>query len=1331
MLQSKAVRESGTSAHTSTFPVEIERQIRLINVKFEDAGTADLKQLERHSSKPCSASSLPLFSAGMRHRKWISALDLDKWADRSDAKTRLPELIRRLIHATVDPSDIEHVSFSGGEETHRPGYDGETKVRPRRGNAKLPDGVGYWEIGADGGIKAKLDGDYAKRIEKRGDGDFSGVTYIAITPRDYQKKNEWMADKNALAEWREVRVYDSDDLEQWLEMAPGVALWLARHVTTPPEGMVDLSTHWENVQARLKRALPASVPLVSRTGAVESFKQWLSQSASVLAVQGQSPQEVVDVFTAWAASLPEAEQAAIASRAIIVETADAWRELVDSGQRLILIRAERLELDDELVAEAKRKGHHVLLPVSSIRSKRDEVVRLERMDRYDLEKALREAGLTEQEAYSLAQHSGGSFTVLKRGFSSAASDKLPDWGKAAAAEELAPLLLAGAWREDCPTDQIAISKIAACSYPDARKVVTRWKSVADAPVRWGEGVWEFISLLDAWSFLSPSLSPDHLDAWEAVACEVLGIDDPRLELPPEERWQANIKGKNLAHSRQLQKGLVRTLVLLATRESSDEISDTISLTTRVNRIVRAILPENSSWQRWASLGSLLPLVAEAAPDVFLEAVESALRGNEPELPKLFAQERSGITGRAEHTGLLWALERLAWSPQLLPRVSLVLAKLAEHDPGGQWANRPDGSLRDIFFSWMPHTAASLDQRLEVLQLILERNAEVGWRLLLALLPHGNEFITNHSTPEWRFWAERWERGVTRSDYGRTIKELVAKALAIAANTPARWLDFIKHLPSFPHAEFLNALDQLDRLSASCLPIALKQTLWVAVRDLAQQHRFFADAEWALPDEDVLRLETVRDKLQPDDPVELAIPFFKRGFDRHGSKEMTWEEQERLRAERRTEAVRTILHRYGFDGAIRLVRTVDDPSAVGVAIATATVDEHQSCILPDLLNSVESAIAEFAAAYAGSRIYSEGRDWAENLPVAEWQAEQAAAFAIRMPFDRQTWDFARRMGEDVEKRYWQRTWVYGRGLTSEDIERAARALLNVGRPAGAIELLTLTLNEPGSPTPATLFDLLESALASPANDEKRKIDTYEIQMVLEKLQQAEGLDETRLARLEWNLLPILDRHSLLPATLHKLLAREPTFFIELLTTLFRPRHRGEESEMTDDEPEPDEAKRRHAERAWRLLHEWRLVPGTEVDGTVNAQCLREWVISAREKAAAVDRLEVCDITLGELFAKAPGEPDGTWPCIAVRDVLEITDSPEMGRGLSVGIFNKRGAYSKGLREGGKQERDLAATYEAHANACQNRWPRIAAVLLRVAGDYSEEAKREDKRAGVED
>jgi hypothetical protein len=58
--------------------------------------------------------------------KWITALDLDGWADRIDSRSRLPELIRRLAHATVDlPREIDCPSE---ESTQLGGWDGEMEI---------------------------------------------------------------------------------------------------------------------------------------------------------------------------------------------------------------------------------------------------------------------------------------------------------------------------------------------------------------------------------------------------------------------------------------------------------------------------------------------------------------------------------------------------------------------------------------------------------------------------------------------------------------------------------------------------------------------------------------------------------------------------------------------------------------------------------------------------------------------------------------------------------------------------------------------------------------------------------------------------------------------------------------------------------------------------------------------------------------------------------------------------------------------------------------------------------------------------------------------------
>src|SRR5690606_15907277 len=112
-----------------------------------------------------------------------------------------------------------------------------------------------------------------------------------------------------------------------------------------------------------------------------------------------------------------------------------------------------------------------------------------------------------------------------------------------------------------------------------------------------------------------------------------------------------------------------------------------------------------------------------------------------------------------------------------------------------------------------------------------------------------------------------------------------------------------------------------------------------------------------------------------------------------------------------------------------------------------------------------------------------------------------------------------------------------------------------------------------------------------------------------------------------------------------------------------------------------------------------------------------------------RREVADVQIGNVLAYAPSEPDGTWPCIPVRDVIEEFGSEDLADGFEVEIMNKRGIYTKSLYEGGDQERDLARQFLEWAEASKVEWPRTAAALRRVAEQYEADARREDAEAEV--
>src|SRR5262249_34011964 len=160
---------------------------------------------------------------GQGHKNWVTAKRLEDWAGTLDARSTLPQLVRRLIRAT---GEGVRVAAPTGEQTQRPGWDG--LVETSGDTEFVPEGVSAWGRGADAKPEKKASADFAKR-QKRSPGIIKRKsTFVFVTPRKYQKKDEWARAKSKLSTWKEVRVYDSASLEEWLECAPAVDIWLAR-----------------------------------------------------------------------------------------------------------------------------------------------------------------------------------------------------------------------------------------------------------------------------------------------------------------------------------------------------------------------------------------------------------------------------------------------------------------------------------------------------------------------------------------------------------------------------------------------------------------------------------------------------------------------------------------------------------------------------------------------------------------------------------------------------------------------------------------------------------------------------------------------------------------------------------------------------------------------------------------------------------------------------------------------------------------------------------------------------------------------------------------------
>ena len=188
--------------------------------------------------------------------------------------------------------------------------------------------------------------------------------------------------------------------------------------------------------------------------------------------------------------------------------------------------------------------------------------------------------------------------------------------------------------------------------------------------------------------------------------------------------------------------MAETLLLIAQRGPDAQLICTRSPQAFANEVVRGLPDLDDDWRRLASIRDEFHRLMEAAPNPFLDRLERLLGAKPDDVRKLYTEGTGIFGGGGMHTGLLWGLEILAWSPDYLARAALILARLASIDPGGRMANRPINSLREIFLWWHLGTTASLEQSLAVIDLILVREPGVGWELLENLLPRSISSISH-------------------------------------------------------------------------------------------------------------------------------------------------------------------------------------------------------------------------------------------------------------------------------------------------------------------------------------------------------------------------------------------------------------------------------------------------------------------------------------------------------------------------------------------------------------------------------------------------------------
>lgn len=1253
----------------------------------------------------------------------VDATDLDAWADRRNAQHDLPRLVRRLVHSTSQQPG--RIQFRAGAGVQHGGWDG--LVVAREGDPWVPEGLSGWELSASSDLPGKPNRDYESRTREPGDVDPEASTFVFVTSRRWPGKDGagdqegWAAQRREGGPWRDVRAYDADDLESWLEQAPAVHVWLSIRLGKHPSGARDLGTFWNEWSGATAPPLSPQLVLAGRQNVADQIAGWLHDPASPsLGLQAESRAEALGVFAAVVQTLPEDVRTAQLARTLVVDDAQAWRQLFGIRDSLVLI--PRFQ-DAEALAGALLAGHQVLVPTGPQPDIDHGILEVPRLARDEAREILMEDGFERSEAEHLATEAHRSLSAFRRARWVALGAPAPPWATPQHGRDLIPALLTGGWNESNESDRSALGRLTEGTYSTFRDRLVRWSREDDPPVRKQGDTWLLASKEDAWQQLNRYLTRSDLERFEEVAQEILREVDPRYDLPKDQRWMAGAMGASPEHSGLLRKQVADTVSLVGSRGDSVQVGTGVSARDVAQRLVRNLFDQaDDDWRRWASLAPHFPQLAEAAPDVFANAMAEDLGRDEPALRSLFTDQEHTLFSSSPHTHVLWALETIAWSEQHLGQAAELLASLAALDPGGELTNRPSNSLREIFLLWKPGTAAGIDRRCRILNRLCDCYPQVGWSLLTDLLPRHHDTSHPTSEPQWRAWQTAPDESVTRTEYDEVLERVVTILLDHVDQDGDRWADLVEALPQLPANQLERVLERLAVLDTESLPEGDQPTVWHSCRELLSQHRTRLDQGGLVPESAEEVLEDAFARFEPDRLVDRYAWLFANGPALPQGRRGNWEEHDRAVRQARIEAITEVHTTGGLTGVLEFAAHVERPEEIGRALGQAEVVEAEEPILADHLASEDAARARLARGFVATRFRNRDRDWAEDLfdnGALDLEDEQKVELLLLLPADPRTWELASE--QHVGRLYWSR--VQPRTVRQAEYrERAVSELLDVERPYAATELASMDLHGEAALPSQLIAEILDRVVESPPHEDDLPSSSFahHVSELMRDLAESE-LEDERIAQLEWGLLPVLNSARYEPTQLHQYLADHPEFFAELISLAYSAE--GEEVDEVDDE-EAAQARNAHD-----LLRSWSSLPSTAEDGTVRWEELQGWVEEAHAATTAADRETVGLIEIGKVLSASPRGDDAVWPHPAVRDVIEAMANDDLERGFVIGRINSRGVVSRDPRQGGDLERALAEQYSEWAHEVSGRWPRTGRLLRSLADSYRREAEREDHQSDL--
>lgn len=855
------------------------------------------------------------------------------------------------------------------------------------------------------------------------------------------------------------------------------------------------------------------------------------------------------------------------------------------------------------------------------------------------------------------------------------------------------VILFGGWDEDNENDKEIISKFIGKPYEQWITVLRTMLKEKSNFLQFRNNKWVIQDRLANIKKYANDYYKDELENLKKDVIEILSERNPKFDLSSDERSLSNIYNKTLSYSNLLRKSVAETLPIITSnyKDFKNCINTALNLSWLV---VREIL-KNDNWEIWASLDELLPLLAEASPEEFLVQLEYKIRNSPALIKQLFDENESYITTSNYSTGLYWALELIAWEPRNLIETGMILTKLASFDKGAI------KHIAKIILPWRPQTKAPIENRIILVKNILKEYPTYGWDLLMYLMPEKISSVSPSYKPKYINKIEE-ENEVLQSDYWEQISKYVDLAIENSKTNVKKICDLIDLIDDVPK----KILDKIYAKLSSRKIIALSEKsrfiIWNHLEDFIIWHKKFPKLKKSIMMEITKSIQLLSENLKPRNITIYAKRYFRKD---------TWylvdDRKDYKIGEQKLHKIQLDLAdkilSLGLEECINFAKNIEDSYLLGICDAELNISKSLEERIMNYLESRNLKLLDYAKGYVYKAFKLKEFEWIKTLNINNWSMRKKLNFLLVLPHDKKTFELVQSQMEKNEINYWKSVDI--RFVNDiDDLNYAAEKLLNADRPERSLWIICSNLYKDDNCNYNK--DIAIKCLKAMLKHQERlgNMDMHHIIQIIKNLQKSK-ISQEDLFNIEWSYLPLLNEEDARPITIEKVIADNPKIYNDILCLAYKPH-----SMKTN----PKKVNKNIATNAWRLLKQWKWVPGLE-NGIIDKTKLNNWYKEMVSICTKNDRLEVGLSNFGKVLYYSPKDKSGFWIDKNVAEILNNENADFIRQGFYIEAFNSLGVIDYDSE--GIVFENLSKKYEEKANlADKEGFYRLAKKMRKLADTY---------------